>query len=331
MARFSQYYIVYKDDFGGSHEWEMREEHLSALLKEDNSAEFSIEEGDNRKIYKHRVYHLIANPNIIVMRFANDKDLPIEKDFQQSTTKTEPSCFVIIDNRNGMRTLAIQNRKEAFNNPTIVANILAQNFTKYLYKDYCYSVEIIPDYYPEDLFKAWASLQQHIASIRFGVPQQIPQEEVLRKVQQLKSQGKDYFDDSLMTPILQLAYEAKRNQYKQTLTVSPEQKKTALFIDKNSAYMRNLITISAAAELPIELITMDGASFQCFVDVDSENVDKIINREFDASLLESLFTARKGEGGEPLSQEDREKIEEHIVEFINGMKHESRDEKKQIV
>ena len=149
----------------------------------------------------------------------------------------------------------------------------------------------------------------------------------MSKIEELKKRGKDYFDDSLMQPILTMAYEAKKANYNQSITVTPEEKKTALFVDKTSAYMRNLLSLSAAIDEPVELITSDGASFKCFVDTESENVDKIVNREFDATMLELLFNTKKKDG-EDVTVEDRANIEEHIVEFVNGMQHESKDEKK---
>ena len=326
MAKFAQYCLIYKDEFGGSHDWEKRQEHLGELFKENSSVDFSFGEGKTRKKYKHKVYHLAANPNIVVMRFANDKTLPTEIDFEPAVAKHEPSCFVIIDNREGMRTIAIQNRREAFSTPSQVARIISEKLTEVLFRDHCYSVNIEPDFYPEDLFKVWNIFQQHAAAVRFGVPSELP-DEVLRKVEEFKKRGKDYYDDSLMKPILEMAYEAKKAQYTQILTVSPEEKKTALFVDKTSAYMKNLLSLSAALSMPVELVTTDGASFKCFVDTESENVDKIINHEFDTTMLEMLFRTKKKDG-EDITDKDREKIEEHIVEFMNGMKQPEKDVKK---
>lgn len=326
MAKFAQYCVIYKDEFGGSHDWENRQKHLGELFKEDSSIEFKVGEGNEQKVYKHMVYHLTANPNIIVMRFANDKDLPTEINFKPSTAKTEPSCFIILDNREGMRSMAIQNRREAFSSPSQVAKIIANKLTELLYHEHCYSVSIDPDFYPEDLFKLWSICQQNAAAVRFGMPANLPND-VLQKIETLKSKGKEYFDDSLMTHILGMAYEAKKAKYNQSLTVTPEEKKTALLVDKTSAYMRNLLSLSAAIEQPVELITTDGASFKCFVDTESENVDKIVNREFDAAILEYLFTSKKKDG-EDVTTEDRTNIEDRIIEFVNSMQHESKDEKK---
>ena len=316
MAKFAQYYIQFIKE-SGAYDWEDRQDHLGQLLATDDSFDF----GEGK--YKHRVYHLTANPNIIVMRFANYRDVTTEKDFQEKIIKDEPSCFLIIDNRKGLRSVAIECRKKAFNTTATVSKIIEHDLSKYLYNKHCYTLTVEPDFYPEDLFNAWSSLQQHVNAIRFGVPD-ISEDEFKQKVELLKQKGKEYYDDSLMTSILQLAYEAKRTKYKQYVTVTPEEKKNALYIDKSSVYMRNLISISAAADVPVELITNDGASYKCYVDADSENAEKIIRRELDRDQLEFLFE-NKNKDGEELTDEGRNKIEEHIIDFMNSMKHEDKD------
>ena len=316
MAKFAQYYIQFIKE-SGAFDWEDRQEHLSQLLANDDSIKF----GEGK--YKHKVYHLTANPNIIVMRLANEKDVTTEKDFREKIIKDEPSCYLIFDNRTGLRSLAIEYRKKAFNNTDTVSKIIEHDLSKFLYNKYCYTLTVEPDFYPEDLFNAWKSLQHHVNAIRFGVPE-MTKDEFLQKVEIFKQKGKEYYDDSLMTSILQLAYEAKRTKYKQFLTVTPEEKKNALFLDISSVYMRNLISISAAADMPVELITTDGASYKCYVDADSENAEKIIQRELNRDQLEYLFE-NKNKDGEELTAEERDKIEQHIVEFMNAMKHEDKD------
>ena len=115
--------------------------------------------------------------------------------------------FIIIDNRQGLRTIAIECRKKAFNTTEQVSKILENNLTHAIFHEHCYSLSIIPDFYPEDLFEAWTSLQQHVNAIRFGTPE-MSEEEFAEKLKLFKQKNKDYFDDSLMTSILQMAYEA---------------------------------------------------------------------------------------------------------------------------
>ena len=332
MARFAQYYIKYHHDLA-PYDWELRQRHLDALFQQDESIEFGegepseLQKAKGRlfaKTYKHRVYHLMNNPGIILMQLANNLDIPVERDYKPAWAKDEPSCFVLIDNRDNLRTVAIQKRKKAFGNPGQVARILATQISDALYREHCYSMELLPEYYPEDLYQMWERLQQHVSELRFSAPL-MGADEIRQRLQQLKEQGKEYFDDSLMAPLLQLALEAKKANYKYFYNVMPEDRKLALYVDKSSLFMKNLVTLSRAMNMPVELVTRDGGTFRCFVEADEDNTDKVVCREFDADLLEQLFTLTSKDG-KKLEQGDVTRIEGEIVELLNGMKHEADDD-----
>ena len=328
MSSFAQYYIRFLYEFA-PYDWEKRQEYLAAFFQADDSIEFAIGEGDKRKVFNHRVYHLQNNPRIVIMQFANSIDIPVEIAYEHTFAKDEPSCFVIIDNRDNLRSVLIQKRKQAFGNPGQVAKIIGSQISDRMFKEKCYSMEILPEFYPEDLFEAWEKLQQNAMAMRFGVPEMTP-DEIMQKVEALKSQHKEYYDDSLMQSLLQLAVEAKKAKYKQLYTVMPEDKKTALYVDKTSVFMKNLLTLSRAINMPVELVTKDAGTFRCFVETDEDNTDKIVCREFNAGLLENLFRRRDKDGNE-LEPADINKIEGEIVEVLNGMKHEPEDEEEQAV
>ena len=322
MAKFAQYYIRYKHD-AGCYDWEQRQQHLRALFERDDSIEFYIGEAETQKVYKHRVYHLNSAPGITVMRFANDIDIPVERDFEPAMAKDEPSCFVIIDNRDNLRTVAIQKRRKAFSNTRQVAKILSTVIGQQLFKEYCYGFEILPDYYPADLFKVWERQQAHVQSMRFGVPE-MNADEILRKVEELRSKNRDYFDDSLMGSLLEVLIAQKQAKYKGHYTVMPEDKKVALYVDKDSVFMRNLLTFADAIDEPVELVTNDGGTFRCFIDNDEDNTDKIVSFDFNEYFLEMLFKAKKKDGSK-VEPEDRLKAEEEVLELMNSMKHEVKD------
>ena len=328
MSSFAQYYIRYLHEFA-PYDWEKRQEYLAAFFEADDSIEFAIGEGDKRKVFNHRVYHLQNNPRIVIMQFANSIDIPVEIAYEHTFAKDEPSCFVIIDNRDNLRSVLIQKRKQAFGNPGQVAKIIGGQISDRMFKEKCYSMEILPEYYPEDLFEAWEKLQQTAMAMRFGVPEMTP-DEIMQKVEALKSQHKEYYDDSLMQSLLQLAVEAKKAKYKQLYTVMPEDKQTALYVDKTSVFMKNLLTLSRAIDMPVELVTKDAGTFRCFVETDEDNTDKIVCREFNAGLLENLFRRCDKDGNE-LEPAAINKIEGEIVEMLNGMKHEPEDEEAQAV
>lgn len=335
MARFATYYFRYDHELG-PYEWEKRQEHLAALFDKDDCITFgdgepSEEQKRNHipyaKVFNHRVYHLKINRNIFVMQFANSIDIPVESKFEQTIVKDEPSLFVIVDNRKDIRTVAIQNRRKAFSAPRKVAQIMENQICSALFGKYCYSVKLLPEFYPADLFKAWHELQQNSQSLRLVLPDTIDADEIMQKANELKD--KDYYDNSLMPMMLQLALEAKKAKYRQPFTVMPEDKKNALYVDKSTIYMKNFITLASASGAPVDLITSDGAVFKCFVEPEEDDSDKIVHRKFDESLLEMLFKGRKA-NGEKAGEDEMAKVEADIVEMLNGMKHTSEDiEKKE--
>ena len=335
MARFATYYIRYNEELA-PYDWEDRQEHLSALFSQDNSITFgegvpSDEQKKNgfhyAKIFNHRVYHLKCNPRIIVMQFANSIDIPLESKFEQSVVKDEPSLFVIIDNRKDIRTVAIQNRRKAFSAPKRVAPIMEDLITRTLFNDHCYSAEILPEYYPADLFKAWQEQQKHAQSLRFSSSEEMTYDEIMQSVEKLKD--KDFYDNSLMPSLLQLALEAKKAKYKHKFTVMPEDKKTALNVDKTTTFMKNLVTLARATKEPVELVTKEGAVFKCFVEPEDDSTDKIVHHNLDDSWLEMLFKGKKKDGSKAES-EDMAKAEAAVVELLNSIKHMSEDiEKKE--
>ena len=325
MSRFAQYYIKYKYEIG-CYDWEQRQKHLGTLFDTDESIVFHLGDGDERKVYKHRLYHLTTAPDIIVMRFANNIDIPVERDFEPATAKDEPSCFVIVDNRENLRTVAIQKRRKAFGDTHQVAKILSTVIDQELFKNQCYGFEIIPDYYPEDLFKVWEQKQQFTQSLRFGVPL-MDRDEVMRLVEELKSKNRDFYDNSLMGPILDILEARKQAKYKGHYTILPDEKNTALYVDKSSVFMRNLLTLADAIGEPVELVTSDGGTFRCFIDSDEDNTDKIVSHEFNATYLEWLFKKLKKDGSK-IEPEDRLKAEGEIVSLMNSMKHEVVDKEE---
>lgn len=86
---------------------------------------------------------------------------------------------------------------------------------------------------------------------------------------------------------------AKDDKYLPGWNVSREDKHSAIYLDKTSTYMKNMLTLSRATNTPVKLVTMDGASFHCFIDSDEENTDKIVHKDLDENLLEMLFKGKK--------------------------------------
>ena len=80
MAKFAQYYLKYKlDDLFAQETKVDRQKFFGALFEKDESIEFAVGEGEDRKVFKHKVYHLSLN-----------KDIKTKIGFPQSANITPP-------------------------------------------------------------------------------------------------------------------------------------------------------------------------------------------------------------------------------------------------
>lgn len=330
-VKFATYYLKFKQDLA-CEGWENRESDFGALFEQDDSIVLGEEwpspimsetEANPQRVFNHRVYHLRCNPLITVMQLANNIDTPFESKFTPVVMKNEPSLFVLIDNRKDVRTIAIQNRRKAFSAPQRVAQILRDNIQRALYKLHFYNVEILPKYYPADLFEAWLEHERYAQELRFPMSTPMSEDEIMAEVKKLK--GEKYHDDSLMSALLSLTAEAKAAKYAQSYSVKPDSKFTALYVDKTSIYMKNLLTLARATNQPVELVMKDGSSFRCFVDVGDEKTDHIVHEEFDDTFLKFFFRERNENETAPDADEIAQ-AEQNVVELLNKIKHLSEDE-----
>ena len=85
MAKFAQYYLKYKlDDLFAQETKVDMQKFFGALFEKDESIEFAVGEGEDRKVFKHKVYHLSLN-----------KDINTKIGFPQSANITPPSSLPI--------------------------------------------------------------------------------------------------------------------------------------------------------------------------------------------------------------------------------------------
>ena len=344
MAKFAQYYITYlKDNLFAHLAWAERQERFGEFFIDDSCITFSDKsipegqevpegekpeepeaaEGEKKKkvkIYKHRIYHLKENKDIIVMRLANVKIIPIEKDFKPEQVEHYPSVFIVIDNRGGCRRIAIQKLSTSFSNTDTVAKILQKTLGDAMMSKWHIGLEFRAQRYTMDFYKLWRSQQHHTARIKFNIS---PDEdsrarlEAQQKRQLItgESQGLEpltEMDESILGHIYSLEEESDKAGYGQVIELY-NKKGPVMYVDETSAYIRNLARYSSSTATPIEIITTDGGSFECFVNTDMESDDKIVTQEFDASYLEALFDNQ-------LEDETRKTYETKVVEFLYSMK-----------
>lgn len=307
MAKFSHYYLKYKldDIFAQEHKAE-RQKLFGEMLEKDDSISFVLGEDENKKHYKHMVKHLRLNHDIIVMRIANDSKKDVIQDFKKMSVRHEPPCYVIIDNREHCRRVAIQRNKDAWASTDSVAKVMTTVLDKALRRSCYIGISMHPQYYPKDFYKAWRMHQHHTSRLWFGLTEgEIPQ----------SFRTEPQTDDTIMGFALEVNEELQRKKYRTELVLSSSQNNTPLFVDEDSVYIRNLVNFHALTGSPIVIETSDGARFTCFID-DEEDSANIITSEMDRNILDILFGEAEG---------DAATAESKVMEFVNGMKYEVDD------
>ena len=324
MSKFAQYFLMYRNDNLFAHlEWDKREDLLAGYLADEDSIQFADKpqneaeatDGNNDepkqrvKIYRHKIYHLAANKRIVVMRIANVKIIPIEKDFKPESVEHYPSVFVIFDMREGCRRVAIQKLSSSFSNTDQVAKILQKALGDQMMSFHHIGVELHAQRYTMDFYRLWRSQEHHTARLKFHLDP-----DALRE-----AKG----DEGVIGYIYGLEASSRESGYRTALEVEPLKEGAVMMVDETSEYIRNLATYSAATGTPIELITNDGGCFECYIDTDMMSDDKIVTLDFDTMHLEALF--------DPTMEEDaRKSAEMKVVEFVNGMKYVVDDKEKEV-
>lgn len=286
MAKFSHYYLKYKldDIFAQEHKAE-RQKLFGEMLEKDDSISFVLGEDENKKHYKHMVKHLRLNHDIIVMRIANDSKKDVIQDFKKMSVRHEPPCYVIIDNREHCRRVAIQRNKDAWASTDSVAKVMTTVLDKALRRSCYIGISMHPQYYPKDFYKAWRMHQHHTSRLWFGLTEgEIPQ----------SFRTEPQTDDTIMGFALEVNEELQRKKYRTELVLSSAQNNTPLFVDEDSVYIRNLVNFHALTGSPIVIETSDGARFTCFID-DEEDSANIITSEMDRNILDILFGEAEGD------------------------------------
>ncbi len=83
------------------------------------------------KIYGHKI--ILNDSGIIVFRIANQKNISVEKNFHQEKIEYNPSCLVVIDNRNDVQNIAVEIDSKAFSDTETVVKIISTTLNKVLY------------------------------------------------------------------------------------------------------------------------------------------------------------------------------------------------------
>lgn len=339
MSKFAQYFMTYRDDNLFAHlEWDKREDLLAEFLTNEDGIQFADKpQNENEatdvnndepkkriKIYRHKIYHLAENERIIVMRIANVKIIPIEKDFKPESVEHYPSVFVIFDTRPGCRRVAIQKLSTSFSSTDQVAKILQKALGDQMTALHHIGVEMRAQRYPMDFYRLWRAQEHHTARLKFYLdPEAIESAKEAGAPKVREVERPENLEDGVVSYIYGLEASSRQSGYRTALDVEPMRKGAVMMVDESSEYIRYLVTYSAATATPIELITNDGGSFECYINTDMMSDDKIVTLEFDTAHLEALFDTS-------LEEEVRKNHEMKVVEFVNGMKYVVDDKEKEV-
>lgn len=326
MAKFALYALKYTDHFTPNlfqndpdadmqDNWSVRQELFGKLFAEDKSITFQPVEG--RKAYPHRVYHCIANPNIIIMRFANVKDMIIEQDFEEKHVEHNPSCYVIIDNRERCRRIAIQKLRTSFSSTDQVARIIEICVNEAL-KCKQLSVSLTAQRYPLDFYKLWNQEALQTERLRFQISS-----DILIPTSEYNDIAEP--EDETETEYLVRMEEAGRKELDANCYVeyASRKKGAPLRLNESSQVIKRLVYASAGSGTSIELITLDGDIVQCYIDTDLESDDKIKTHEIETEWLETIFDIKRKPGVDNGQHaKDVERAEAKVLEHVGFIKRE---------
>ena len=316
MAKIAQYYLEYQDnylpDLFETRQWDYRQEHLGKLLEEDGNIQFNMAD----KVYPHKVYHFQSNPNIILMRFANVKDIIVEHDFKEEIIKSNPSCFVIIDNRKGCRRIGIQKLATSFSSTDQVAKIIQHVLNQEMNRRHHIGVTMHAQRYPQAFYELWKMKEQSTMEIKFqtAVVEKVKQSNMHAQCDKgMDAESPNATDaGSLCDYINQLSYEGLKDGYCTTIGVTSTTPGAPMLVDTKTQLIKQLVQYSASTGAPIQLITKDGGSYTCYIEEDRESTNKIVTHDIDTQLMEQLYDP---------GIDDKAPIEAKLTENINGMKH----------
>ena len=273
--------------------WDKKQSYVTDMFKTKEALEFKI---GNNKTYDHQLISCVPNPNIIIMRIANNKEAILEHGFRDITHEWNPSCYVFIDNRKDIQRIAIQQTPKAFYDTKQVANIIQAVLNEKL-KDKFLTFEIAPKKRVCEFWEVTTIHNNKIVCLDFDFNQ-----ENISELQDLSG---------LMKDIQQSA--GNMNGYVPNYRIQAKSGMT-LRVDKTYDQLMSMVSVSSALSRPINVRTIDDLSFDCYVDKRIE--EKIVYEELDDRVLEMLSDS----SGLYASQDMFNTGAEKVVEFMNKLK-----------
>lgn len=279
--------------------WEKRVEILTQLFT-DLKDKLVFQE--NGIIYPHRLVSCPQNQNVAIMRFANVKEMELEKNFKQETIKYNPSCFVFVDNRKGIRHIVVQRSRDSFYSTDMVVRIMESSLNKLLLP-FGLAIEIKAQRYPKNFWKAYHLNEHRACGVRFNL-----NEGSFTASQHLAEEETDEAPQSTTDFLLELEEAYRETGGEPSLELNAP-KGCTLHLREDSKRVKRYVKACADAGLPITFRTIDGLNFECFAEKGFDEEDKIVMQEFDDRYLPII-------GSTDLFNTPTQ----HVIEFLNSIK-----------
>lgn len=236
---------------------------FSSLFNENVELKFK----KRNKIYNHKM--LFSQGGFFVFKIANDKIVNLEENFKKCKHEYSPSCNVIIDNRNDVQYIAVEEKKNVFTSTDIVSSILQSTFSKYL-QPYRLNITIRRIYDETDFWTIVAGNPNSIEKVRFRFA--YPNLPVLNK--------------NVKEAIAEVSKSTASGNSELTLEA---QKGASLNISKDDVHVSSLVQMSADGGEEIKIKFNRIAAWQKVGDssksIEIENLEALLSAElFDKAL-----------------------------------------------
>ena len=239
---------------------------FSSLFNEN--VELKFKKGN--KIYNHKI--LFSQGGFFVFKIANDKIVNLEENFKKCKHEYSPSCNVIIDNRNDVQYIAVEEKKNVFTSTDVVSSILQNTFSKYL-QPYRLNITIRRIYDETDFWTIVAGNPNSIEKVRFRFA--YPNLHVLNK--------------NVKEAIAEVAKSTGSGNSELTLEA---QKGASLNISKDDAHVSSLVQMSADGGEEIKIKINKMAAWQKVGDssksIEIENLEVLLSAELFDKAFDKL-------------------------------------------
>lgn len=293
---------------------EKRQEIFGNIFKDLSKLVFKEYEGQV-KPYPFKLIPCEENENIIILRIAANKKKNFEQNFTDVSEDWNPSSLVIIDNRKDIQRIAIQVKRNAFDTRKM-ALMLQKVFAARLKEDHV-TIDIVPKMYSGDFWKVTERHKGMIQHVKFDF--------TLAYLEDIKRVVKKEVPEGPVTQLLE-ALEAFSTRMKINPSLIAKATNGSVEINKTDEQLQALVKVSTATGQPIKIVTLDGKSYNCYLQGDKEPTyeerkqDKIVVQDMPDYVVNRLVNYEIQEQSYLFSKERFQRDISRLITFMNNLK-----------